>query len=239
MDGTVLLDDEGTPITIDTYNPTERYDLVSEIMADEPGEHTLTLVNIDQTNSQSSGNRIGLARISVLPPVLISNLGVVIGLIFTTQLVGLVFAVLLGKPLFGRLAATIDTRRAILLALLIYTIVAIWGYILNSVVEFWFLAWMVAVVQGGSQALSRSLFSAMVPAVKSGEFFGLFGIMEKFSAILGPLLFAWAAATFGSSRPAVLSIIAFFVIGGFLLTRVNIAEGKRVAQEENAALLQL
>jgi MFS transporter, UMF1 family len=122
---------------------------------------------------------------------------------------------------------------------LIYTIVAVWGYILNSVVEFWFLAWMVAVVQGGSQALSRSLFSAMVPAVKSGEFFGLFGIMEKFSAIAGPLLFAWAAATFGSSRPAVLSIIAFFVIGGFLLTRVNIAEGKRVAQEENAALLKL
>jgi len=239
IDGETLLDTDGVPITIDTYNPTVRYDLVTEIMADEPGVHTLSLVNMDQTNPESSGNRIGLAKISVLAPVLISNLGVVIGLIFATQLVGLVFALLLGKPLFGRLALTIDTRRAILLALLIYTIVAFWGYILNSVVEFWFLAWMVAVVQGGSQALSRSLFSAMVPAVKSGEFFGLFGIMEKFSAIVGPLLFAWAAATFGSSRPAVLSIIAFFVIGGFLLTRVNIAEGKRVAQEENAALLKL
>ena len=173
------------------------------------------------------------------PLVRVSNLGVVIGLILATQVVGLIFALLFGKPLFGRLAQTIDTRRAILLALFIYTVVAIWGYFINSVVEFWFLAWMVAVVQGGSQALSRSLFSAMVPKAKSGEFFGLFGIMEKFSAILGPLLFAWAAATFGSSRPAVLSLIVFFVVGGFLLTRVNIDEGKRVAQEEDAALLKL
>jgi UMF1 family MFS transporter len=98
---------------------------------------------------------------------------------------------------------------------------------------------MVAVVQGGSQALSRSLLSGMVPAAKSGEFFGLFGIMEKFSAILGPLLFAWAATTFGSSRPAVLSLIVFFAVGGFLLTRVNIDEGKQVAQAEDAALLKI
>jgi UMF1 family MFS transporter len=199
----------------------------------------LALVNIDQANPESSGSRIGLAQISVLPPIRVSNLGAVIGLILATQLVGLTFALLLGGPLFGGLAQTIDTRRAILLALLIYTIVAIWGYIIDSVVEFWFLAWMVAVVQGGSQALSRSLGSAMIPAAKSGEFFGLFGIMEKFSAIVGPLVFAWAAATFGSSRPAVLSLIAFFVIGGFLLTRVDIDEGKRVAQAEDAALLKL
>ena len=174
-----------------------------------------------------------------MPPIRVSNLGVVIGLILATQAIGLIFALLLGKPLFSKLALTIDTRRAILLALIIYSVIAIWGYSVNSVIEFWFLAWMVAVVQGGSQALSRSLFSAMVPAAKSGEFFGLFGIMEKFSAIAGPLVFAWAAVTFGSSRPAVLSLVAFFIIGGFLLTRVNINEGKRVAQEEDAALLQL
>jgi UMF1 family MFS transporter len=97
---------------------------------------------------------------------------------------------------------------------------------------------MVAIVQGGSQALSRSLFSSMSPAAKSGEFFGLFGIMEKFSAILGPLVFAWAGATFGSSRPAVLSLILFFIVGGFLLTRVDIDAGRRAAQEEDAALLK-
>jgi UMF1 family MFS transporter len=77
----------------------------------------------------------------------------------------------------------------------------------------------------------------MSPAAKSGEFFGLFGIMEKFSAIVGPLVFAFAAASFGSSRPAVLSIIAFFILGGFLLTRVNVEAGRQVARAEDAALL--
>jgi UMF1 family MFS transporter len=121
---------------------------------------------------------------------------------------------------------------------MIYIIIAVWGYFLNSVIEYWFLAWMVAVVQGGSQALSRSLFSNMSPASKSGEFFGFFGIMEKFSAILGPLVFAFAAAQFGSSRPAVLSIVFFFIVGGYLLTRVNVEEGKRVAQAEDAVFIE-
>jgi len=99
------------------------------------------------------------------------------------------------------------------------------------------LAWSVAVVQGGIQARSRSLFSVMSPAAKSGQFFGVFSVMEKFSAILGPLLFAIAATTFNSSRPAVLSIIVFFVVGGYLLTRVNVEAGREVARAEDAALL--
>jgi UMF1 family MFS transporter len=144
----------------------------------------------------------------------------------------------LGKPLFSGLAEKIDTKRAILLALVVYSVVAIWGYILRSVIEFWFLAWMVAMVQGGSQALSRSLFSTMAPAAKSGEFFGLFGVMEKFTAIFGPLIFAWAATSFGSSRPAILSIIIFFIIGGIILTRVNVDDGRKVAQAEDAAFLK-
>jgi len=77
----------------------------------------------------------------------------------------------------------------------------------------------------------------MSPAAKSGEFFGLYGVMEKFSAIIGPLLFAAAVAIFDSSRPAILSLIALFIIGGYLLTRVNVAEGRRVAQAEDAAVL--
>jgi len=239
MDGAPLLDDNGESVTIDAYNVTPRYEVVTEILAPEPGEHTLTLISAGETDPQSSGTVIGLAQVNVLPPLRQSNLLLIIGLIFAVQAIGLLLSLALGKPLFSKLALTIDTRRGILIALLIYTIVAIWGYFIDSVIEFWFLAWMVAVVQGGSQALSRSLFSAMVPAAKSGEFFGLFGIMEKFSAILGPLVFAWAAASFGSSRPAVLSLIVFFVVGGFLLTRVDIAEGKRVAQQEDATLLQL
>jgi UMF1 family MFS transporter len=161
----------------------------------------------------------------------------ILGVILVVELILLVLAWLLGKTLFGGLAEKMNTKNSILLSLLAYSIIAIWGFFLDSVIEFWFLAMMVAVVQGGSQALSRSLFASMSPAAKSGEFFGLFGIMEKFSTILGPLVFAFAATTFGSSRPAILTLIAFFVIGGYLLTRVDVEEGRRVAQEVDARLL--
>ena len=73
-----------------------------------------------------------------------------------------------------------------MLALVVYAVIATWGFFLDAVIEFWFLAWMVAVVQGGSQALSRSLYADMSPASMSGEFFGFFSIMSKFSAIIGP-----------------------------------------------------
>jgi UMF1 family MFS transporter len=239
MDGSPLPDsDSARPLTIDAYNPTTRYGLAETFMAASPGEHTLTVRNTGEKNPAASGAAISLAAIEVLPPLRVSSLGTIIGLIGGVQLLGLLLSLTLGKALFSRMAKIIDTRRSILLALVIYTMIAIWGYFLDSVIEFWFLAWMVAVVQGGSQALSRSLFCAMSPASKSGEFFGLFGVMEKFAGILGPLIFAFAAATFNSSRPAVLSVIAFFIIGGFLLSRVNVDEGRRVAQAEDAALLE-
>ena len=161
----------------------------------------------------------------------------ILGLILVVELVVFLLAWLLGNPLFSGLAEKMSTKNSILLSLLVYSIIAIWGFFLDSVIEFWFLAMMVAVVQGGSQALSRSLFASMSPASKSGEFFGLFGIMEKFSTIFGPLVFAFAAISFGSSRPAILSLIAFFIVGGYLLTRVDVAEGRRVAQAEDALLL--
>jgi MFS family permease len=238
LDGEALLDeDTGEPVTIDAYNETVRYGVVSEIIIDEAGEHTMVLANSSTKNPASKGYNISIAKVIVLPPTRESNLLLIVGLIVAVQVIGLVLAFFLGKPLFNNFVESIDTRRGILIALFIYIVISIWGYFLDSVVEFWFLAWMVAVVQGGSQALSRSLFSSMAPSAKSGEFFGLFGIMEKFSAIVGPLVFAWAATTFGSSRPAVLSIVAFFILGGLLLTLVDVDEGRRIAQEEDAALL--
>jgi UMF1 family MFS transporter len=172
--------------------------------------------------------------VEVLPPLRQSQLLVIVGVIVVLELVGLLFAFLLGRPLFAKPAALLDTRRSIILALVVYAVIAIWGFFLDSVVEFWFLAFMVAIVQGGSQALSRSLYASMSPAAKSGEFFGFYGVMEKFSAIVGPLLFAAAATIFNNSRPAVLSLIVLFIVGIYLLTRVNIDEGRRLAQEEDA-----
>jgi UMF1 family MFS transporter len=179
----------------------------------------------------------GILGVRLLSAGMTSNLGIIIGLIVAVEAVGLLFAFALGNTLFGGFAERFDTKNSIMLALVVYAVIAVWGYFLNSVIEFWFLAWMVAMVQGGSQALSRSMYASMSPAAKSGEFFGLFGIMEKFSAIIGPLIFSFAVATFGSSRPAVLSIVAFFIVGGLLLTVVDVEEGRRVARAEDAAYL--
>ncbi|MGC9469331.1 MAG: MFS transporter [Anaerolineae bacterium] len=173
---------------------------------------------------------VGMVGSRVLPTLTLVR---ILGLLLAIQVVGVLFALIAGRPLFSRLVAGFDTRRSIILALIIYAVIAVWGFFLRSVVEFWLLAWMVAVVQGGSQALSRSMYATLSPAAKSGEFFGFFSVMEKFSAILGPLLFAAAATLFGSSRPAILSLIIFFVVGIVLLRLVDVEAGIRVAREED------
>lgn len=235
MDRQPLLDkDTGQPMTIDAYKPTIRYGVRQTITATQPGEHILTLVNTGNANSKSSATKVSLTQVKVLSPIRQSNLGIILGLILALEAVGVLFAWLTGKLLFTDLANSLDTKRSIILALIVYSIVAVWGFFLNSTMEFWSLAWMVAIVQGGSQALSRSLYAHMSPAVKSGEFFGLFSVMEKFSSLIGPLLFAGAALIFGSSRPAILSLIALFIIGIYILNKVDVAEGRRIAVEEDA-----
>lgn len=222
------IDEIDTPLTLSTQDDTLRYGEITTITLPQAGQQDLTLRVLD-------GNLL-IERIEVLPPTRSSNLGIIFGLLLATQAVGLVFALVCGR-FFRPLADRMDTRRSILLSLMVYGMIAVWGYFLNASIEFWFLAWMVAVVQGGSQALSRSLYSYLCPATKSGEFFGLFSIMSKFASIIGPLLFASAVALFGSSRPAILSLIALFAIGGYLLTRVNIAEGHRAARAEDRRIL--
>jgi UMF1 family MFS transporter len=236
MDGEPFLDgDTGEEVIIDAYNATLRYNESVLLGADSPGVHIVVLNNTGERNPESKGSKMGIHQFEVLPPKRAGNLGLILLMIIMLEIVGLLFAVTAGPKIFTKFVQTIDTRRGIILALIIYAVVAIWGFFLNSVIEFWFLALMVATVQGGSQALSRSLYASLSPAAKSGEFFGLFGVMEKFSAIAGPLLFAVAAQLFSSSRPAILSLIVFFFVGIALLLRVDIAEGVRVAREEDIA----
>jgi hypothetical protein len=236
IDGRPLEDEDGQPVQIDAFNGRLRYENTITILAPAAGEHLLSLVNRGERNERSSGNVLSVAEVKVLPPLRRSNLGLVIGMIFALEVICLLLALLLGKVLFSRLADKMNTKRSLLLALFVYSVIAVWGFFLDSVIEFWCLAWLVACVQGGSQALTRSLFSTLVPAPKSGEFFGLFGIMEKAATFIGPLLFAAAGAIFGSSRPAVLSLIVFFVVGMILLLRVDVETGRRIARAEESEL---
>jgi UMF1 family MFS transporter len=157
--------------------------------------------------------------------------GVLISALLITQAVGIPFAFL-----FGGLARWIGAKRAIFLALAVYVVISVVGYRLDSAADFYLLAVMVGTVQGGSQALSRSLFSNIIPKHKSGEFFAFFGVFDKFAGIFGPALFALTIVTTGSSRNAVLSVIAFFVVGAGILYFVDPEEGQRIAREEEAKL---
>ena len=142
------------------------------------------------------------------------------------QFVGIPFAIL-----FGRLANRIGAKPSIFIALVVYVLISLVGYFMTTIWEFFLLSFMVATVQGGSQALSRSLFSTMIPKHKSSEFFGFFGVFEKFAGIVGPALFAATVRITGTSRTAILSVIAFFVVGAVLLWMVDVEEGRRAAGE--------
>jgi MFS transporter, UMF1 family len=154
--------------------------------------------------------------------------------IVLVQFVGIPFAFL-----FGMLAARIGTKRSIALGLVGYTIICIFGYFMKTDRHFLVLAIMVGVVQGGTQALSRSLFASLIPREKSGEFFGFFGVAEKFAGIFGPATYGLVHVVSGSSRNSILSIIVFFIAGGVLLAQVDVAEGQGLARAEEAEALKL
>ena len=234
VDGEPVFDDD-EPLEIDGYSETQRYGVRTQIDAGTPGVHTLRVTSVAQ--SGTGGDLLSIGQVDVLPGVRESSLTTILALLLIVEVLGLALSLLFGKSLFGRIAETMTTKRSIILALMAYAIVAVWGFFLDAVIEFWFLAWMVAVVQGGSQALSRSLYASMSPTSVSGEFFGFFSVMSKFSAILGPVLFAGAVALFGSSRPAVLSLVVFFVVGIVLLNNVDVEAGQRTAQEADRELM--
>jgi len=152
--------------------------------------------------------------------------------ILLVQFVGIPFAFL-----FGALAGKIGPKRSILLALCVFTLVCIVAYNLETTAEFYTIAIMVGAVQGGAQALSRSLFASMIPKHKAAEFFGFFSVFEKFAGLFGPFVFGWMILLTGSTRGAILSVIAFFIVGGAILSFVDVEEGRRQAREMDEKLL--
>lgn len=165
--------------------------------------------------------------------------GAEIGLPASDLIAAIVIVQFVGIPcavLFGALAGRIGARAAIFLALLVYCVISVLGYFMTEVWQFYLLATLVGTVQGGSQALSRSLFASMIPRHRSSEFFGFFGVFEKFAGIVGPAMFAMTIHLTGSSRNAILSVIAFFVVGAVLLALVNVSEGQRSARAAELAM---
>lgn len=131
--------------------------------------------------------------------------------------------------LFGALAGRIGVKNGIHLALATYALIAGLGFLMTRTWHFYALAAMVGTVQGGAQALSRSLFARMVPKDRSGEFFGFFSVSSKFAAIMGPALFAVVTYLSGSGRLAILSLVLFFVGGMALLSLVHVERGEAQA----------
>lgn len=157
--------------------------------------------------------------------------GDMIGALLLVQFVGVPFT--FG---FGRLAGRMTAKGGLFVCLVVYTGIATLGFFMTEGWHFWSLALGVAMVQGGIQALSRSLYASMIPEGRATEFFGFYSVSSKFAGIAGPLVFAIVGQSMGTSRWGILSLVAFFIVGAALLARVDVDAGRRLARAEEAAL---
>jgi UMF1 family MFS transporter len=131
------------------------------------------------------------------------------------------FVAMPGTLLFGRLAEISGAKRSIYVALFLFILVTIYAYFMEHAWEFWLLGFVIAIILGGSQAVSRSFFSSLIPEGKHAEFFGFYAISAKFASVFGPLLFAIIIDITGSARLSILALTIFFVTGMALLSQVK------------------
>jgi UMF1 family MFS transporter len=136
-----------------------------------------------------------------------------------TQFIGFPAAIV-----FGGLGKRWGAKTGIFIALFVYIIVTIWAYFMQSEREFYILAIVIGLVQGGIQSLSRSLFTRIIPGKNSGELFGFYNMLGKFAAVLGPFTVGLVSQVSGNPRLGILVLVVFFVVGGILLYYVD--EGK-------------
>ena len=149
--------------------------------------------------------------------------GMSIGLEATSLITALLITQFVAFPsalVFGWIGKRFGTRTGLLLAIAVYLGTTIWAYWLDTVQEFYAMAVVIGLVQGGVQSLSRSFYGRLVPPEKSGEFFGFFNLIGKFAAVVGPLLTGSVALLSGSTRVGILSLIVLFAGGGALLLLV-------------------
>ena len=146
--------------------------------------------------------------------------------ILITQFVGFPAAIL-----FGVLGNKIGTKTALLMGIAVYLFVTVWGYYMDTVQEFYGLAIVIGLVQGGVQSLSRSFYARIIPHDKSAEFFGFYNMLGKFAAVIGPLMMGVVGVLTGSPRAAILSIAVLFILGGALLYLVDEKKGLEMARQ--------
>ncbi|WP_370294878.1 MFS transporter [Rossellomorea marisflavi] len=136
-------------------------------------------------------------------------------ILFVTQVVAGPFSIL-----YGRLSEKFTGKKMLYAGIIVYIGVCIYAYFLETTLDFWILAMLVASSQGGIQALSRSYFAKMVPKKNANEFFGFYNIFGKFASIMGPLLVAVTSQVTGQSNSGVFSLVILFVIGIVILAFV-------------------
>jgi UMF1 family MFS transporter len=150
------------------------------------------------------------------------DFGLSIGFQQQDLIVALLMTQFIGFPAaiaFGYLGQRIGAKKGIYIALVVYSLVTVWAFFMNVVWEFYVLAAIIGLVQGGVQSLSRSLYADIIPADRSAEFFGFYNMMGKSAALLGPLLIAVTVMVMQDHRLAMLSLLVFFIGGGLLLAK--------------------
>lgn len=147
-----------------------------------------------------------------------------------TQFVGIPFTLL-----FGKIGEKLGAKSSLYISLSIYLLIVLLGYFMTTSTHFYLLAVMVGFVQGGSQAIARSLFSRMVPADRTAEFFGFLSVSGKFSSMVGPAVFAAIGLITGSSRYGILALALFFLAGIALLRTVDLEQGSLEARDVRSA----
>jgi UMF1 family MFS transporter len=161
--------------------------------------------------------------------------GAEVGIDQNAQIAAFVMVQFVGIPfsfLFGMLGTRFGTKRCIFAAIGVYIVATSLAYFMTTATHFFLLAFMIAMVLGGSQALSRALFARMVPQDRTSEFFGFYAVSERFATVFGPTLFGISVAVTGSSRSALIAIIGLFIAGAFVLSFVDEEEGMRAASAE-------
>lgn len=144
------------------------------------------------------------------------------GAILLVQFVAFPFAMI-----FGKIASKTNTKKTIYLTIALYCFITVWAYFMDSAIEFWILAIMVAIGQGGIQALSRSFYAELIPKEKSAEFYSFFSISEKFASIFGPFIFGLVSQFTSSPRNGVFSLLGFFIAGWLILLNVKEPEKQK------------